>query len=882
MLELKDITKIYPAGGENVHALKGVSLQFRESEFVSILGPSGCGKTTMLNIIGGLDKYSDGDLVINGKSTKEYKAREWDAYRNHSVGFVFQSYNLIPHQTVLTNVELALTLSGVSKAERRKRAKEALEKVGLKDQMKKRPTEMSGGQMQRVAIARAIVNNPDIILADEPTGALDTETSVQVMDILKEIAKDRLVIMVTHNPELAEKYSTRIVRMLDCVITDDSQPVSNEDYANELEIARKKEIEDHKTKKPSMSLFTAFGLSLKNLFTKKGRTILTSFAGSIGIIGIALIYAVSNGMTEFIDSVQEQTLSSYPITIEATTVDMSSMLNTFMGKAESTLDHPSDGVYQKNMMYELMNSLNSLESRDNDLVSFKKFIDDERSKEDSKLNAALSGVQYAYNTNLNIYTKNVDGEIILSDATQLMMDLIRQYMGIDMELMMSINQGSALGQRSSQMMTQNIALWKEMVAGTNGEPVNDVVKEQYDLLYGRWPENYNELILFVDEHDELNDLTLYALGLKHKDEIEKNTQAVVNHENIVYEENKWSYEELCDLEFRTVLPSDCYEYDEKTGLFRDLRETSMGMKMVYDKGLTLKVCGIAKPSARAIGIQENGHIGYTSLLTDYIISYAKESPVIKAQLASKDKDVLTGLAFKESVNLNEKEKGRNDALNLMKYDYREIVKLNIDKMIETDYLCTMLCFIPVNQEKHFKETYFKLCDGMVLPGSAQRIDQKQDDKVCLYRVVVMKHVKDTFKQQLQNNLRCQCREYNINEINLKPKEEEEINNLSKKVKELKTTLIRNSLAGYSEVYYALLHLKYLRLYVESNLKYGNGDYFTCIVFCNVGKEQKIVSTMIKKFTDSNEEGWYGTKEELKESEDFYPFILIKLGVPSNI
>ena len=689
MLELKNITKIYPAGGENVHALKGVSLQFRESEFVSILGPSGCGKTTMLNIIGGLDKYNDGDLIINGKSTKEYKARDWDAYRNHSVGFVFQSYNLIPHQTVLTNVELALTLSGVSKAERRKRAKEALEKVGLKDQMKKRPTEMSGGQMQRVAIARAIVNNPDIILADEPTGALDTETSVQVMDILKEIAKDRLVIMVTHNPDLAEKYSTRIVKMLDGVITNDSAPISDKEYKKELEAAKKKDIEAHKTKKPSMSLITAFGLSLKNLFTKKGRTILTSFAGSIGIIGIALIYAVSNGMTEFIDSVQEQTLSSYPITIEASTVDMSSMLTTFMGKAESTLDHPSDGVYQKNMMYELMNSLNSLDSRDNDLVSFKRFIDNERANSNSKLGAALSGVQYAYNTNLNIYTKNVDGDIILSDSTQLMMDLIKQYMGIDMGLMMSINQGSALGARSSQLMTTNIALWKEMVAGTNGETVNDVVKEQYDLLYGHWPENYNELVLFVDEHDELNDLTLYALGLKHKDEIEKNTQAVVNHEDIVYEENKWSYEEICNLEFRTVLPSDCYTLDESTGTFNDLRESSTGLKILYDKGLTLKVVGIVKPSANAIGVQENGHIGYTSLLTSYIIDYAKESEVIKAQTASKDVDVLTGLPFKDDKEITVEEKARLFREKASKMDdndkaelYTKIESTPTEEMIE--------------------------------------------------------------------------------------------------------------------------------------------------------------------------------------------------------
>ena len=656
MLELKNITKVYPAGGENVNALKGVSLQFRESEFVSILGPSGCGKTTMLNIIGGLDKYTDGDLVINGKSTKEYKARDWDAYRNHSIGFVFQSYNLIPHQTVLNNVELALTLSGVSKAERRKRAKEALEKVGLKDQMKKKPTEMSGGQMQRVAIARAIVNNPDIILADEPTGALDTETSVQVMDILKEIAKDRLVIMVTHNPDLANKYSTRIVKMLDGVITDDSAPLSESEFKQELEAAKKKEVESHKVKKPSMSLFTAFGLSLKNLFTKKGRTILTSFAGSIGIIGIALIYAVSNGMTEFIDDVQEQTLSSYPITIQASTVDMSSLLTTFMGKAASTLQHDNDAVYQKNMIYELVNSLNTLESRENDLVSFKKYIENERANPESEFKNALSGIQYTYNTNLKIYTKNLEGDIILSDSSQLMTDMIRDFMGIDMSLMLSINQSSSLGAQSNAFMQNSTALWKEMLSGNDGSVINPVLKEQYDLLYGSWPDSYDEIILFVDEHNELNDLTLYALGLKSKEEMDKNMEAVVKHEELEVKEQKWSYEEICNLEFKTVLPCDSYNYDEASGTYVDLRDTTTGLKYLYDNGLTLKVSGIAKVSQSAIGVQENGHIGYTTLLTDYIIDHAKNSDVVKAQIASKDTDVLTGLPFKNTDGMTTEEK----------------------------------------------------------------------------------------------------------------------------------------------------------------------------------------------------------------------------------
>ena len=379
----------------------------------------------MLNIIGGLDQYTSGDLVINGRSTKEYKGRDWDTYRNHSVGFVFQSYNLIPHQTVLANVEIALTLSGVSKKERRKRAKEALEKVGLAKQIRKRPAQLSGGQMQRVAIARAIVNNPEIILADEPTGALDTETSLQVMDILKEIAKDRLVIMVTHNPDLAEKYSTRIVRMLDGEITSDSMPLSDEEMKKEVAKAQSREEKNCRKKKPSMSFGTSFGLSLKNLFTKKGRTALTSFAGSIGIIGIALIYAVSQGTTTFIDSVQEETLSSYPLTIEAQSVDISSLLSNFMGKAQSLSEHDNDAIYQKAMLYEMTNAMNSLETQENDLKAFKKFIEEERFKEDSKLSTALAGVQYTYDTDLLIYTKNVDGTIIRSDTEAMTLELMK-------------------------------------------------------------------------------------------------------------------------------------------------------------------------------------------------------------------------------------------------------------------------------------------------------------------------------------------------------------------------------------------------------------------------------------------------------------------------
>lgn len=647
MLELKNITKIYPAAGENVEALKGIDLKFRDSEFVSILGPSGCGKTTMLNIIGGLDGYTSGDLVINGTSTKEYKDRDWDAYRNHSVGFVFQSYNLIPHQTVLANVELALTLSGVSKKERRKRAKEALEKVGLADQIHKKPAEISGGQMQRVAIARAIVNNPDIILADEPTGALDTETGMQVMDILKEIAKDRLVIVVTHNPNLAGKYSTRIVKMLDGRITDDSMPLTTDEIKKEYEKARKKTLETHKMKKPSMSFGTSFGLSLKNLFTKKGRTALTSFAGSIGIIGIALIYAVSQGTTVFIDSVQEETLSSYPITIEAQSVDASTLLSTFMGKAQSISEHENDAVYQKAMLYEMMNAMNSLETNENDLKAFKEHIEKQRADENSKLYSVLSGVQYTYDADLLIYTKNVDGTIMRSDAESLTIELMKKYIGVDMSPMLAMQDQTVMGNVSS-MMTSSMSLWKELLAGDNGKPVNEVIEKQYDLIYGSWPARYDEIILFVDENNEIDDMTLYALGLKSEKEIQALVDAALNQTTVDYEVQKWSYDEICNMDFRTILSADCYTYDEKTGTHTDLRDTEAGLKYLYDNALTLHVAGIAKPSKNSIAATSRSWIGYTGKLTEYMIGHAKNSAAVKAQKDDPATDIFTGLPFRNT------------------------------------------------------------------------------------------------------------------------------------------------------------------------------------------------------------------------------------------
>ncbi len=643
MLELKNITKTYPAGGEPVEALKGISLKFRENEFVSILGPSGCGKTTMLNIIGGLDQYTSGDLVINGRSTKDYRDRDWDAYRNHSIGFVFQSYNLIPHQSVLQNVELALTLSGVGKAERRRRAKEALEQVGLGNQLRKKPGEMSGGQMQRVAIARAIVNNPDIILADEPTGALDTETSVQVMEILKEIAKDHLVIMVTHNPELAETYSTRIVKMLDGRILSDSMPIS-EVEGQGFAAASSQKAESGR-KKPSMSFATAFGLSLKNLFTKKGRTALTSFAGSIGIIGIALIYAVSQGMTGFINSVQEETLSSYPLTIEASHLDSASLLSSFMGKAHSTSEHENDAIYQKAMIYEMMNALNSLDEQNNDLQAFKEYLEAQRAEDGSKLSSALSGVQYSYDPELLIYTENVDGDIIRSDTQALMTQIMRDYAGMDMSSMLALREQTNFGSTDS-MMASSVALWRELVPGENGKLVNDVTEKQYELIYGSWPTRYDEIVLFTDRNNELNDLTLYALGLKSSEEITRLMQAALEHSTVDYEVQQWSYEEICAMDFRTILNADCYTWDKNSGTYTDLRETSAGMKYLYDNGMRLHVVGIVKPNEDAVAATENGAIGYTHKLTEYVLTHAEESAAVKAQQADPGTDVFTGLPFR--------------------------------------------------------------------------------------------------------------------------------------------------------------------------------------------------------------------------------------------
>ena len=674
MLELRNIKKDYPMGAAVVHALKGVSIQFRRSEFVSILGPSGCGKTTLLNIIGGLDQYTDGDLIINGRSTKSFQDRDWDAYRNHSVGFVFQSYNLIPHQTVLRNVELALTLSGVSRAERRDRAIEALEKVGLGSQLFKRPSEMSGGQMQRVAIARAIVNNPDIILADEPTGALDTETSVQVMELLKEISKDRLIVMVTHNPALAEQYSSRIIQVLDGQLTSDSNPLSPAELEAEraADTAEQEARQGKKIRKPSMSLPTSFGLSLKNLFTKKGRTTLTAFAGSIGIIGIALILSVSRGMTDYINVMQENALSAYPLSIQATNIDLTSLIQTFMNLQTEQDEHGRDAVYERPAVRELVSAVYNLDVAQNDLKSFKRYLEEQLADPDSALHGALSGMQYSYNISPQIYTRTSEGNIIQSDTTQMIQKLLVSVMGADAasaSWMTGWDEDSTYGQMysasgmSSMMGGGMMTLWQELLPGENGAPVNELLTRQYELIYGAWPVSYDQVVLVVDENNELDDMTLYALGLIPEEEM----QAIADGEETgLARQDSWTYEEICAQDYRVILPSACYSYDENTGLYSDLRQTEAGLKYLYDNALQLHVTGIIRKNPDVDTGMLSGKICYTSGLIDYIVEQADKSDAVAAQKANPSRDVLTGLPFAsraDSLTKAEKEQELREYIN---------------------------------------------------------------------------------------------------------------------------------------------------------------------------------------------------------------------------
>ena len=640
MLILKDIHKEYPAGDIKVQALRGVSVEFRKNEFVSILGPSGCGKTTLLNIIGGLDQYTSGDLVISGKSTKNFRDADWDAYRNHSIGFVFQSYNLIPHQSVLANVELALTISGISKSERRRRAKEALEKVGLASELHKRPNQMSGGQMQRVAIARALVNNPEILLADEPTGALDSETSVQIMEMLKEVARDRLVIMVTHNPDLAETYSTRIIRILDGKITSDSNPYSAKDdpsLKKEEEKAEKPKKEK-RLKNRSMSFGTALALSTNNLRTKKGRTLLTSFAGSIGIIGIALILAISNGVTLFINRVQEDTLSSYPITIQKETADMSSLIGTMMNAntAEGESAHEKDAVYSNRVMYDLLNSISNIEVQTNNLTAFKAFLED-----NTEMKQYVSAIDYSYALDFHVFTKDMDDRIIKTDIQSLMSELMQSSGEADG------SQGTPGNSSNNMSMFASYNVWQEMLPGNDGELISPLFDEQYELVYGSYPQAYNEIVLIVDENHEISDVVLYSLGLKTTDEMREDLMASMRGENESQASESWTYEEICAKTFKMILPSDFYQKNPD-GTYTNIAGTDAGLKYLYnsEKPIELTISGIIRPNGDAVSSMMTGSIGYTTALTEYVIRRAAESDIVKAQLADPSVDVLTGLPFK--------------------------------------------------------------------------------------------------------------------------------------------------------------------------------------------------------------------------------------------
>ena len=610
MLKLKNIKKNYETSNEVVKALKGIDIEFRKSEFVAILGPSGCGKTTLLNIIGGLDKYTSGDLIIDNISTKKYKDRDWDTYRNHRIGFVFQNYNLITHQSVLANVELALTLSGVDKKSRKKKAIQVLEKVGLKDQIYKKPNQLSGGQMQRVAIARALVNDPDIILADEPTGALDTKTSVQIMEILKDISKDKLIIMVTHNPDLAQKYASRIINLLDGEITNDTKPYnSKKDLKDKLE----------NNKKTSMSFLTAMNLSLNNLMTKKGRTILTAFAGSIGIIGIALILALSNGVQEYINNVEEETLTSYPITIQKESVEMADFFSSLKPEVNKQ-EHNDNKIYSNDVMSEMMSTM-SAKVKSNNLEEFKKYIE----SDDSNITDFTTAISYSYNLNLQIY-KDSDKEIVQVNPNTVLDDI-----------------GMSLNDMQKSFMSTDVFM--EMFDS------RDMNEQMYDLIAGSWPEKYNEVILLVDEYNEISDYTLYALGLKDSKELKDIYNNIVEGIPFEVEQTSYNIDDLVGMKFKFLLNSDYYV--KENGIWVDKRKNEEYMLELLNNAEQLTITGIIKPNEEAIMASTTGGILYLKDLKEYVINKINESSIAKEQVSNPNINVFTGKEFSnEEFNMS--------------------------------------------------------------------------------------------------------------------------------------------------------------------------------------------------------------------------------------
>lgn len=623
MLQIKTISKEYITGDLHQVALDEVSLNLRDNEFVAILGPSGSGKTTLLNIIGGLDHYDSGDLVINGISTKKYKDRDWDSYRNHTIGFVFQSYNLIPHQSVMANVELALTISGISRAERRKRAKAALEEVGLGNQLHKKPNQMSGGQMQRVAIARALVNNPDILLADEPTGALDTETSVQVMELLKEVAKNRLVVMVTHNPELAEEYATRIVKLRDGKILDDTDPYSLDDTTL---------IEpEHKNMgHASMSLTTALSLSFNNLKTKKARTLLTVFAGSIGIIGIALILSLSTGVNSYIENQQKSTMTSYPVSIEAQSMDLSSMLASGKENTDHSLeeaDHELDGIYSDPSDIEMASSV-SMSITTNNLSEFKKYLD----KKDSEIHQYVgdNGIVYSYDTKFSVFTYDPEGVFVNTDGSTLT--------GSD---------SSSSGMRMMSMMggsSSSNSNFEQLLPGKDDTLISEAVLDSYNLLYGTWPTAYDEVVLVANKNHEISASTLYQLGILPSEEYKELMGKIEAGEEVSLETEKWSYEDICSQQLYLIPACDTFVENEK-GLFDDVSADESAMKELAESATTLKIVGVIRPMEDADYTDISSPIAYTKALTDHLIEYSNQSAVVKAQEETPERNVLTGAKF---------------------------------------------------------------------------------------------------------------------------------------------------------------------------------------------------------------------------------------------
>lgn len=656
MLKLEKITKDYVSGDSTVNALKGIDIEFRKSEFVSILGQSGCGKTTLLNIIGGLDRYTSGDLVINGKSTKKFKDKEWDAYRNYSIGFVFQSYNLIPHQSILSNVELALTISGVSRKERKERAIKVLEEVGLGEQIHKKPNQLSGGQMQRVAIARALVNNPDIILADEPTGALDTKTSVQIMEILKEISKDKLIIMVTHNPELAEKYSTRIVKILDGIITDDSKPFTKED--------QDKEETQAKTGRTSMKFFTALRLSLNNLMTKKGRTLLTSFAGSIGIIGIALILAISTGVQNYINKVEEDTLSSYPITIEESAIDMSSMMESMMGTVEENENQEEGKAYSADVMNEMITTLSN-KKQSNNLAELKKYLEEENNEITNHSNS----IEYGYDLKINLYKENTDDGIVKVNPSTVMN-------AFGMGEMLEARDNSSMASMMGSSMMTNTDIWIEMLDNQS------LLESQFDLVKGSWPKEYNEVVLILKEDGRIDDYTLYSLGLKNQDELKDKWKAVENGEKL--EETggptSYTYDELLNLSFKLLLNSDYYQ--KQNGLWINQEDNDDYMKEKIKDAESVKIVGIIKQNEESVASTSvTSGIGYTKKLKEHVINKSNEAEIVKEQKEKKETNVFSGLKFP-----TEEEKDNDSMTNLTQQQRMAMSRLSseeIAKMMET-------------------------------------------------------------------------------------------------------------------------------------------------------------------------------------------------------